>query len=138
MRICFMRVDSDAGPDIRLALGHGNDRAPLTLARRDIEEAADATLPCIGQNLVLTFGEALIIEMAVAIDQPHASCSSSSGSSSRGNSGVGCARRNSLSARGEYQGLRMPSNVRSSAATPIEFSKRSALSGMIGRMLTAR
>ena len=71
----------------------------------------------IVKDFVLALDQALVIEVAMAVDQPHAAASSSSGNSSRGNSGVGCASRKSPSpAR-----VPMPvaSKLRSSAATPV-------------------
>ena len=127
MRVGFVRVDPDAGPDVGLALGDGNDVAPFALAGGDIEEACYAAFARTLKHFGLAFYQAFVIEVAMAVDQPHAAASSSSGSSSRGKSGVGCPRRKSLSASGEYQWLRMPSNVRSSDATPISSSSRSAL-----------
>ena len=87
MRVGLVRVDADARPDVGLALGDGDDVAPLALARRDVEEAGDAAFARVFKHFVLAFDQAFVIEVAVAVDQPHAA-SSSSGSSSRGNSGV--------------------------------------------------
>src|SRR5690348_5835609 len=42
MRVSFMRMDPDAGPDVRLTFGNADDVVPFALARRDIEEASDA------------------------------------------------------------------------------------------------
>ena len=44
MRVGLVRVDADARPDVGIALGGGDDVAPLALPRRDVEEAADAAL----------------------------------------------------------------------------------------------
>src|SRR5690349_8919845 len=103
MSVSLVRMDSHARPHIRLALGDGDDVTPLPLARRDVEEAGNATFPGFLKHFGLALDQALVIEVAMAVDQPHAASSSSSGSSSRGNSGVGCSRRNALSASGEYQ-----------------------------------
>src|SRR5437763_255699 len=41
MRVGFVRVHADARPDVRLALGNGDDIGPFALAGRDVEEAGD-------------------------------------------------------------------------------------------------
>ncbi len=87
MGIRLVRVDADAGPDVGVTLGGRDDCAPLALAGLDVEEAGDAALPRVIKHFVLALDQALVIEVAVAVDQPHAASSSSS--SSRGNSGVG-------------------------------------------------
>src|SRR5579872_5350772 len=133
MGVGFVGVDSNARPDVRLAFGDGNDVAPFALPGRNVQESGNAALTSMFEHFRLTFDHAFVIQVTMAVDQPHfaASCASSScGSSIRGNNGVGCASRNSLSANGEYQWLKMPSNVRSSSATPIASSSRSALRGM--------
>src|SRR5688572_23416432 len=89
MRVRLVRVDPDRGPDVIVALGGTEDVAPFALAGRDVEEAGDTSRPCVGKHLVLPLGEARIIQVAVAVDQPHAA--SSSLSSRRGNKGCGCA-----------------------------------------------
>src|SRR6185312_16118780 len=89
MRIGLVRMDSDARPDIRLALGDGDDVAPFALPRGDVEEAGNAALPGVLKHFGLALDQTFVIEVAVAVDQPHAASSSSS--SSRGKSGVGCA-----------------------------------------------
>ena len=53
MRVGLVRMDADAGPDVRLALGDGDDVVPLALARRDVEEAGDAAFACILKHFVL-------------------------------------------------------------------------------------
>ena len=40
MGVCFMGVNANTRPDVRVALGDRDDIVPLALARRDIEEAA--------------------------------------------------------------------------------------------------
>src|SRR6476646_9932259 len=93
MGIGFMRMDSDAGPDIRLAFGDGDDGIPLALAGRNVEEARHTDSTRVFKHLRLALQQAFVIEVAVAVDQLHASSSSSSssGSSSRGNKGSGAA-----------------------------------------------
>src|SRR5206468_5516379 len=83
------------------------------LAGRDIEEPRDAAIAGIFKHFILAFDQAFVIEVAVAVDQPHAAASSSS-SSSRGNKGVGC-------------GIGAPPSPAS-----IRLSNLSADSGMIG------
>src|SRR6478752_177015 len=90
VRVSFVGMDPHAGPNIRMAIGDTDNISPLALARRDIEEAVDAKLSCVLEHFFLPFDEAFVVQMAVAIDQLHAAASSSS-SSRRGNSGVGCA-----------------------------------------------
>src|SRR5260370_14952272 len=88
----LVRMDPDARPNVRVALGDGDDVTPFLLARGDVEEAGDAALARVFEYFVLTFGQSLIIEMTMTIDQPHpvASCASSSSSSSLGNTSIGC------------------------------------------------
>src|SRR5690348_5678457 len=107
MSIGFVRVDAHAGPDVGLAIGDGDDIAPLPPAGGYIEESGDAASASVFEHFGLALNQAFVIKVAVAVDQPHAASSSSS--SSRGKSGVGCASLNSLSASGEYQWLMMPS-----------------------------
>src|SRR4029079_19549733 len=111
MRVGLMRVHADARPDVGLTLGHRDDVVPLALAGGNVEETGDAAFAGILKHFGLAFYEAFVIEVAMAVDQPHAAASASSGSSSRGKSGVGGASLKSVSASGEYQWLRMPSNV---------------------------
>src|SRR3569623_930483 len=132
-----MRVDANAGPDVLVAIRDRDDVNPLSLTRRNVEKAGDTPRPGGIEDLALALGESLIVEVAMASDQPHAGVFSSSGNSIRGKSGVGAARRKSLSASGEYQWLRIPSKVRSSEFTPIASSRRSALAGITGRIATA-
>src|SRR4051812_43548786 len=87
MRISFVRVHSDARPDVFVAFGDGDDVLPLALPRRDVEETADAAIAGILKHFGLTFDEPFVIEVAMAVDQPHAASSSSS--SSLGKIGVG-------------------------------------------------
>src|SRR5205085_6323018 len=91
MRVGFVGMHADACPDIAMALGDGNDVIPFALPGRDVEEPADAANPRIFKHFVLAFGEAVVIQMAVTVDQLHAAASSSTPSSSRGNRGCGCA-----------------------------------------------
>src|SRR4051812_36396637 len=112
MGVGLVRMHADAGPDVVVLLGNGDDRIPFALAGGDVEEAMNATLPCVLKHFVLAFDQAFVIEVAVAVDQPHAASSSSS--SSRGNSGVGW-------------GIGAPSLPAS-----ISVSSLSADSGMIG------
>src|SRR5205814_3139383 len=85
-----MRMDADAGPDVRLALGQSDYVAPFVLAGRDVEETADAAFARIFKHFSLALDQTFVIEVAMAVDQSHAASSSSSGSSSLGNKGVGC------------------------------------------------
>src|SRR5688572_19216170 len=90
MGVGLVRMDANRRPDVGMGLGRGDDVIPLTLARRYVEEAGDAGGPGIGQHFVAALGQTLIIEVAMAVDQPHAA-SSSSASSSRGKIGCGWA-----------------------------------------------
>src|SRR6185369_877274 len=91
MVIRLMRVDSDGRPDVGIALGDRDDVSPLALAGRDVEKALDAPLPGAVEHFLLALGEAGVIEVAMAVDQPHFAASGCSSSSRRGNSGCGCA-----------------------------------------------
>src|SRR5688500_2239915 len=88
MRVSLVRVDADARPHVVVALGGGEDLAPLRLPGGDVEETGDATGTGVVEHLRLALGEAGVIEMAVAVDQPHAASSSSS---RRGKIGTGWA-----------------------------------------------
>ena len=90
MRIRFVGMNADARPDIGMALGRADDVVPLLLAGRNIEKTATPARPGSRQHFLLPLGEALVIEVAMAIDQGHAAASSSP-SSSRGKIGVGWA-----------------------------------------------
>src|SRR6266404_1224146 len=91
MCVGFVGMDADARPDVALALRNRDDVAPLALAGRDVEETENAALAGICKHFGLAFDQAFVIEVTMAVDQPHAASSSSSGSSRRGNNGVGCA-----------------------------------------------
>src|SRR5437868_7434521 len=117
MGIGLVGMDSDAGPNIRLALRDGNDIVPFALSGGDVEKPRDSAFAGIFKHFCLALDEALVIEVAVAVDQPHAA-SSSSGSSRRGKSGVGC-------------GIGTPPSPAS-----ISDSSLSADSGMIGAIAT--
>src|SRR5690348_17270862 len=91
MGVRLMRMDADGGPDIRIAFGDTDDVIPFALARRDVEKALHAAASRCFEHFLLALGQALIVEVAVAIDQPHAAGSGSSSSSRRGKSGVGCS-----------------------------------------------
>src|ERR1700712_1014648 len=87
VRVGFMRVEADAGPDIRLALGGGDHLFPFALAGRDVEKSADARLAGAGEHALLVFDQAFVLEVTMGIDQHHTA--SVAGISSRGNTGVG-------------------------------------------------
>src|SRR5690606_18221131 len=89
MTVRLVRMDTDAGPDIRLARGGADNPVPLAAAGGNIEEPANTGLPCPLQYACLILYQPFIFEMAMAIDQHQAA--SSGGSSSRGNNGVGGA-----------------------------------------------
>src|SRR5262245_54455652 len=89
MGISLMRMDADGGPDVGIALGHADNVIPFALPGRDVEKAGYAATAGTIEHLVLALGEPVVIEVAVAVDQPHAASSSSS--SSLGNKGTGCA-----------------------------------------------
>src|SRR5688572_2739729 len=89
MGVGFVRMDADRRPDVGIGFGDGDDVVPFVLTGRDVEEAGDSGGPGIGEHFVPALGEALVIEVAMAIDQPHAA--SSSASSSRGKIGCGWA-----------------------------------------------
>src|SRR5690606_3195473 len=92
MGVGLMRMDADRRPDIRIALGNGNNFSPFLLAGRYVEKAGNPPAARALQHLVLALGQPGIVEVAVAIDQSHAASSPSpSGSSSLGKTGVGCS-----------------------------------------------
>src|ERR1041384_4602284 len=103
MGVRFMRMDAHGRPDIGITIGHSDHAVPLALTGGDVQEAGNAALPRTVEDFGLAFDQAFVVEVAVAIDQPHAASSSSSGSSRRGKSGVGAESLKSLSAKGEYQ-----------------------------------
>src|SRR6185369_7930786 len=89
MSVGLVRVNSYGRPDVGVSLGGRDDVTPLTLAGRNVEEALDAAFPRVFKHFILALDEPVVIEVAMAVDQPHAASSSSS--SSLGNKGVGCA-----------------------------------------------
>ena len=70
MCVGLMRMDTDAGPDVGLPLGEGDDVVPFALAGRDVQEAGDAALPRILKHFGLALDEPFVIEVAMAVDQP--------------------------------------------------------------------
>src|SRR5688500_15702760 len=90
MGVGLERMDADRRPDVCIGCGSGDDVIPFALTRGNVEETGDAGGPFIGQHLVPALGQALVIEVAMVVDQPHAA-SSSSASSSRGKIGCGWA-----------------------------------------------
>ena len=91
MRVGLVRMDSDGRPDVGVALGGADHVVPLALAGRDVEETVHAARARIGEHFVLTLGKTLVVEVAMAVDQPHAAASSSSGQLQPREQGVGCA-----------------------------------------------
>ncbi len=88
----LVRVDAHGGPDIALTLSGGDDIAPFAFACRDIEEAGDASSAGVGQHLILAFDKALVIEVAMAVDQRGVGshdAPSPAGISRRGKTGFG-------------------------------------------------
>src|SRR6478736_6088367 len=87
----LVRMNADAGPDVWLALGSADHPVPFATARGNIEKSADSGCPRPFENPWLVFGEAFVFEVAVTVDQHHAT--SLSGISRRGNSPSGLWRR---------------------------------------------
>jgi hypothetical protein len=91
MGVRLVRVDPYRGPHVIVRLGDGNDVVPFALAGRNVEEPGDACGAGSLEGLVLSLGEALVIEVAMAVDQPPVVASwaspSSAGSSRRGKIG---------------------------------------------------
>src|SRR6476469_7943718 len=115
MGVSLVRMNPDAGPDVIVLVSNGDDRVPLALPGGDVEEALDAASAGVLKHFVLPLDEAFVIEVAMAIDQPHSATSSASSSSaSRGNSGVG-------------GGMGAPPSPASRSASSL-----AALSGIIG------
>src|SRR6185503_14827031 len=88
MGVGLVWVDPDARPDIVVALGRGEDLAPLLLPGGDVEEAPHPAGAGVVEHLRLALDQPGIVEVAVAVDQPHAAASSSS---RRGKIGTGWA-----------------------------------------------
>ena len=86
MSIGFMRVNADAGPDIRLSRRSGNDLLPLALAGRNVEKTPHPGRTRARQHPGLILDQPLIFQVAVRIDQHRAS---SDGISRRGNTPTG-------------------------------------------------
>src|SRR5690606_37098719 len=108
---------------------------PLGAAGRDVEEAPNAGLAGSLEHAGLVFGQTLVFEVAMAVDQHQAG--SLSGSAMRGNKPCGLSKRKSLSASGEYQCDQMPSKVRISGLGPMAPSSFSIDRGMTGMTATA-
>src|SRR6185295_13433202 len=109
--------------DVLIALGNGDDVAPLALPRGDVEETADAAVAGVFKHFALAFDQSFVVEVAVTVDQRHFAASwvaSSSSSSSRGKSGTGC----------EIGAPPSPASMR--------FNSLPADSGMIGEIDSAR
>src|SRR5262249_44092607 len=68
-----VRVDADGGEDVRLLLGEVDGAAdlPQVLAGADGDEALDAGRAGAGQDLGPVLVEALAVDVAVAVDEPH-------------------------------------------------------------------
>src|SRR5690606_29183044 len=75
----------DGRPHIGLTLGGRQDIVPLALARRDIEHRGDPAGARTLQHSGLILGQPLVIQVAMAVGEPHAA----SLSSSRGNTPLG-------------------------------------------------
>ena len=65
MGIGLVRVDAHAGPDIPLALGHGDHRLPFTLAGRNVEKTSNSGRPRPRQHPGLILDQPFVIEVAV-------------------------------------------------------------------------
>jgi hypothetical protein len=61
-------MDADACPHVGLAFCNGDDVAPFALPGGDVEEAANAPLARVFKHFRLPLHQALVIEMAMAID----------------------------------------------------------------------
>ena len=62
-------MDADAGPDVGVRFGDGKNIVPFAFARRDVEHGGDAARTGAFEHFILLFGEALIVEVAVRIDE---------------------------------------------------------------------
>ena len=83
-------MDADARPDVVVlrsatAMISSHSRCRVEMLRKPLTPRCRRVF----KHFVLALDQAFVIEVAMAVDQPHAAASSSS-SSSRGNSGVGC------------------------------------------------
>lgn len=95
MLVGLMRVDADRRPHIGFALGGRQHLVPLALAGGDIEHRGDPARAGAFEHRLLILRQALVIQMTMTVGQHH---SASTGSSSRGNTGVGAAMRKPLAA----------------------------------------
>ena len=90
MGIGLVRMDADRCPDVGIAFGRAKHIIPFALPGGNVQEAGYAPRSGGGEHFLLTFGKAGVVQVAVAIDQPHFAASAGSASrSSRGNSGCG-------------------------------------------------
>ena len=137
--IGLMRVDADAGPDIRLLFGKGDDIGPFALAGGDVQEAADACRARARQHGLLLFDQPLVIEVAMGIDEHRPQPSPSVGISRRGKMPTGWPRRKPEARRRSYHVVSdRATKLRSSAGMPIWSSSLAAEVGMMGWMAMAR
>src|SRR5690606_1280981 len=95
MVVGLMRVNADAGPDVRLAFRGPDHGGPFALPGRDVEERPHPRLAGPREHGGLVLDQSFVVEMAMAIDQHQASAFS--GSSRRGNTPVGVDSRKPVS-----------------------------------------
>ena len=69
MGVRFMRVDTDAGPDVIFPFGRCDNFAPFAFPSGNIEHRGDTALPGALEHSALLFDQALVVQMAVTIDQ---------------------------------------------------------------------
>src|SRR5690606_13313864 len=87
----LVRVDADAGPDVGFALGGADHPLPFRAPGGNVEEAPYPRGARSLEHTRLFLGDALVFQVAVAVDQHQAA--SLSGSSIRGNRPSGLSSR---------------------------------------------
>ena len=69
MQVGLVGMDADRRHDVILALGRADHRVPFAGAGRDVEHEVDPGRPRPRQHRRLVLDQALIVEVAVAIDE---------------------------------------------------------------------
>jgi hypothetical protein len=75
MHIGLVRVDADRRHDVTFPLRDRDHRVPLGGAGRDVEHPGDAGGPRAGEHGLQVLDQALVVQVAVAIDEHAGACS---------------------------------------------------------------
>src|ERR1700752_3256606 len=67
VRVSFVRMDADAGPDVILGRGSADHLVPFPPAGGNVEKTADSRLASAGDDALLVLDQALVFEEAVGI-----------------------------------------------------------------------